>query len=94
MPIPLIVLCAVILFIVFLLSIRVRFVIRAKDGVTLDLKILFVRIRLYPRKKKINPRDYSPDKQERDKEKAAERAKKESKKATLLQSRFFMLFAD
>ena len=55
MPIPLIVLCAVLLFIVFLLSIRVRFTVRANEQVTLDLRILFIRIRLYPKKKKIKP---------------------------------------
>ena len=81
MPIPLIVLCAVLLFVAFLLSLRIRLTVRASDIVTLDLKILFLRIRLYPKKKKINPRDYSPKRMERAKKKAAKRAEKKAKKA-------------
>lgn len=80
MPIPLIVLCAVLLFFVFLLSLRVRLTVRAGDTVTLDLKILFLHIRLFPKKKKIKPRDYSPRRLERAKKKAAKRAAKKSKK--------------
>ncbi len=81
MPIPLIVLCAVLLFIAFLLLLRVRLTVRAGDAVTLDLKILFLRIRLYPRKKRIKPRDYSPKRLERSKKKAAKRDEKKAKKS-------------
>lgn len=80
MPIPLIVLCAVLLFIVFLLSIRVRFTVRANEQATLDLRILFIRIRLYPKKKKINPRKYSQKQLERERRKAAKRAEKEARR--------------
>lgn len=80
MPIPLIVLCAVLLFIAFLLCLRVRLTVRAGDSVTLDLRILFIRIRLYPRKKRIKPRDYSPRRLERAKKKADKRAAKKGKK--------------
>ena len=80
MPIPLIVLCAVILFVAFLLCLRVRLTVRAGDAVTLDLKILFIRIRLYPRRKKIKPRDYSAKHLERAKKKAAKRAAKKKQK--------------
>ncbi len=81
MPIPLIVLCAVLLFIAFLLCLRVRLTVRAGDNVTLELRILFLRLRLFPKKKRIKPRDYSPRRLERAKKKAAKRAaKKETKK--------------
>ena len=80
MLIPLIILCAVLLLLMFLLSIRVRFVIRAQEAVTLDLKILFVRFRLYPKKKKIKPRDYSAKKLARAKKKDAKRVEKSKKK--------------
>ena len=80
MPIPLIVLCAVLLFIAFLLSLRVRLTVRAGEAVTLDLRILFVRIRLYPKKKRIRARDYSPRHLKRAEKKAAKRALKKKKK--------------
>ena len=80
MPIPLIVLCAVLLFIAFLLSLRVRLTVRAGDAVTLDLRILFLRIRLFPKKKRIKPRDYSPRRLKRAPKKAAKKAAKKAKK--------------
>lgn len=80
MPIPIIVLCAIVLFIAFLLSLRVRLTVRAGDDVVLELKILFLRFRLFPKKKRIKPRDYSPKKLERAKKKAAKRALKKQKK--------------
>lgn len=80
MLIPLIVLCALLLLFVFLLSLRVRLVIRAEEAVWLDLKILFLRFRLYPKKKRINPRDYSPRRMARNKKKRAKRVEKTVKK--------------
>ena len=80
MPIPLIVLCAVLLFVVFLLSLRVRLTVRAGDAVTLDLRILFLRIRLYPKKKRIKPRDFSPRRLKRIQKKSAKKAEKKAKK--------------
>ena len=80
MTIPLIILCAVLLLVAFLLSLRVRLVIRAEENVTLDLKILFLHFRLYPKKKRIKPRDYSPKKLARNKKKEAKRALKKAKK--------------
>lgn len=80
MPIPLIVLCAVLLFLAFLLCLRVRLTVRAGDAVVLELRILFLRIRLYPRKKRIDPRDYSPRRLKRAEKKAAKRAAKKAKK--------------
>lgn len=81
MTIPLIILCAVLLLVVFLLSLRVRLVISAEENVTLELKILFLRFRLYPKKKRIKPRDYFPKKLARNKKKEAKRALKKAKKA-------------
>ena len=82
MPIPLIVLCAVLVLVAFLLSLRVRFCIRAGESVVLELKILFLHLRLYPKKKKIDPRDYSPRRIERAKKKDAKKnAKKAAKRA-------------
>ena len=80
MPIPLIVLCAVLLPILLILLLRVRLVIRAKDSVVLELKILFFTFRLFPRKKRINPKDYDPRRMERAKRKAAKKAAKLLKK--------------
>ena len=82
MPIPLIVLCAVLLFVAFLLSLRARFCIRAGESVVLELKILFLRLRLYPKKKRIRPRDYSPRHIKKTEKKAAKKAAKKAKKAS------------
>ncbi len=79
MPILLIVLCAVLLLVAFLLSLRVRLTVRAGESVTLELKILFIRIRLYPKRARIRPRDYSPKRSERTKKKAAKKARKRLK---------------
>lgn len=80
LPIPLIVLGAVLLFLILILLLRVQLIIRAKDSVVLELKILFLRFRLFPRKKKINPKDYDPRRIERAKRKAAKKAAKQLKK--------------
>ena len=80
MPIPVIVLCAIALFVVLLLSLRVRLTVRAGDAVVLDLRILFLRLRLFPRKKRIRPRNYSAKRLERIKKKEAKRAAKKEKK--------------
>ena len=82
MPIPLIVLCAVLLFIAFLLCLRIRLTVRATDTVVLELKILFLRFRLYPKKKRIDPRDYAPRKLARAKKRMAKKAAKQTKKTS------------
>ena len=76
----LIVLCALALLILLLLSLRVRLTVRAKEAVVLELKILFLRFRLYPKKKRIKPRDYSAKKLARAKKKSTKRPKKEKRK--------------
>jgi hypothetical protein len=78
MPVPLIVLGAILLFFAFLLALRVRIAIVYKDDVSLTAHVLCFRIRLFPRKKKVNYKHYSPQKAERI---AARKARKEAKKA-------------
>lgn len=80
MPVPLIVLCALLFLLALLLFLRVRLTVRAGDAVVLELKILFLRFRLYPKKKKIKPRDYSARKLARIKKKEAKRVEKSKKK--------------
>ena len=79
-----IVLAAVLFFLIALLALRIRIVLTVKDSVCLQLRILFLRFTLYPRRKKIKPRDYSPrriaKKERRDKRKAAKKAAKLLKK--------------
>lgn len=78
MPIPLIVIGAIVLFLILLFALRVRIAIVYKDDVSLTAQILCFKIRLFPRKKKVNYKHYSPKKAERI---AAKKARKEAKKA-------------
>lgn len=80
MPVPLIVLCALLFLLALLLLLRVRLTVRAGDAVVLELKLLFLRFRLYPKKKRIKPRDYSEKKLARAKKKEAKRVEKSKKK--------------
>ena len=88
MPIPLIVIGAVLLLLIALLSLRIRLVLRVTQDVRLEARVLFLRLRLFPRNKHIDPREYSPKgaarkrkKQERRlSKKAAKKAKKQQKK--------------
>ncbi|MBQ8356444.1 MAG: DUF2953 domain-containing protein [Clostridia bacterium] len=82
MPIPLIVIGGCILFLILLLSLRVRFCIVLRDEVELSLGILCFKIHLFPRKKKIKWKHYSPEKAARiEAKKAKKAAKKEAKRA-------------
>lgn len=78
MPVPWIVIGAVLLLLSLLLALRIRISILYRDDVCLTLGILCFRIRLFPRKKKIRPGRYSPKKAER---LAAKKARKEARKA-------------
>ena len=79
MPTPLIVIGAICLFFALLLSLRLRVTVALRDEVTLTLSVLFLRIRLFPRKKKkLRWRNYSPRRAEKI---AARKAKKAAKKA-------------
>ncbi|MBR7181954.1 MAG: DUF2953 domain-containing protein [Clostridia bacterium] len=75
--IPLIVVGAVLLFFALLLSLRIRFVITLRDEVALTLCVLCFRFRIYPRKKRVKWKDYSPKRAER---LARKKAKKEAKR--------------
>ena len=84
MPIPVIILCAVLLLLVFLLTLRVRIVVRVGKRTAVELRVLFLRFRLYPKRPKLKA--YSPKKLERIKRRQARKAakkalKKQKKKA-------------
>lgn len=84
MPIPLIVLGAVLLLLAALLALRVRLLLVLDEGVRLELRVLCLRLRLYPRRKRINPRRYTPRalarRQAKAERKAAKKAAKKAKK--------------
>ncbi len=78
MPIPLIVLCAVLLLLVFLLTLRVRIVVRVGKRTAVELRVLFLRFRLYPKRKRLKA--YSQKKLERIKRRQAKKAAKKALK--------------
>ena len=79
MPVPLIVIGAILLFFALLLCLRVRFIITLRESVSLTLCVLFLRIRLFPKKKKkLKWRNYSPRRAQKT---AARRARKEARRA-------------
>lgn len=71
MPIPVIVIGAVILLFTLLCLLRVRIILALNSEVSLTVRVLCFRFN--PLRKRIDPKDYSP-------RKAAKRAKKEAKK--------------
>lgn len=71
------VLLAVLLSFFLLLSIRIRVVLLCNDTVRADLRILFFRFRLHPKKKKVRIKNYSYRRYQKRLE--AARAKKEKK---------------
>ena len=79
-----IVLAAVLFFLIALLALRIRLVLTVKDSVSLQLRILLLRFTLFPRRKRIKPRDYSPrriaKRERRAERKAAKKAAKQLKK--------------
>ncbi len=79
MPIPLIIVLAVLFLLALLLAVRVRVVVNVQQSASVELHVLFLRFRLYPRRKKLKPR--SEKKLERLKRKQAKKqAKKLAKK--------------
>ena len=92
MPIPVIILCAVLLLLVFLLTLRVRITVRVGERTRVELRVLFLRFRLYPKRKKLKA--YSQRKLERIRRRKAKKAtkkalkkqKKKAKKKALAQS--------
>ena len=82
MPIPLIVVGAVILAFVGLCLLRFRLTVTLRDEVEVTLRILCFTLRRYPRRKPIKWKNYSPKKAARiERKKAKKLAKKEAKKA-------------
>ena len=65
MPIPLIVVGAVILLLLLLLATKIRVTILCNEQVSVTLRIWFLRIRLYPRRKRVKPKRYSAKKEKR-----------------------------
>ncbi|MBQ9098214.1 MAG: DUF2953 domain-containing protein [Clostridia bacterium] len=90
MPTPLIVIGICVLFILLLLSLRVRITILYRDGAELTVRLLFLKFRIYPHDKPVKWKNYSPKKAariaarkaKRAEKKAARKAKKAAKKQT------------
>ena len=68
MLVPLIIVAAVLLLIALLLALRIRLTLICRDQVTLDLRVLFVRKRLFPRREKAKEKKRSEEKQSKDEE--------------------------
>ena len=86
MDIPLIVIGAILLFLLLLLLLRVKLYIYFREEVRVYAGMLGIKIRLYPRKKKIKWRNYSPKKAARiaareEKKRAKEEAKRAARAA-------------
>ena len=81
MPIPLIVVGAVILFFSLLLFLRIRLTLTLKDEVSVTLHVLCLRFRLFPKRKKIDPKRYSAKRAAKIAKKKAKKAAKAKKKA-------------
>ena len=75
---------AVLLLLVFLLTLRVRIILRVGDRTRVELRVLFLRFRLYPKRQKLKA--YSPKKLERIRRR---KAKKAAKKALKKQKKNF-----
>ena len=80
MPIPLIILCALLLLFILLLFMRVRLTVTYKETVCAELQVLFIRIKLYPRRKRLKLRKYSKKRLARAEQKKLAAAQKKAKK--------------
>ena len=69
MLVPLIIVAAVLLLIALVLALRVRLTLICREKVTLDLRVLFMRKRLYPPREKAKAKKRSEDKRSEGKEK-------------------------
>lgn len=79
MPIPLIILGAILLFIALLLALRVRVCIALQDDISVTLHVLCFKKRLFPRQKKVKP--LSRRRAKKSARKKAKQAAKEAAKA-------------
>ena len=81
MPIPLILLGALLLLFILILALRVRLTVTSRESDCVEAKILVLTFRLYPRKKRIKLRKYSKKQLTKAERKAAKKqTKKELKK--------------
>lgn len=71
-----ILLCALPLLALLLLFLPVRLILCADPAVTLELKLLFIRIKRYPTQRRIRPRDYSARRLAKKEKKAQKKQKK------------------
>ena len=83
-PVPLIIIAAVALAIALLLSLRVRLTLICREKVTLDLRVLFVRKRLYPPDKKAGKRSRKTRSEDEEDTAEKEKHRKEHKEETPL----------
>ena len=77
----LIIIGAILLFFAFLLSLKATVTIAYSDELTLSVRVLGVRIRLFPKKEKRGPRSMSKKKAQRIREKARKKAQKKREAA-------------
>ena len=70
----------IVLFLILLLLLPIRLFIQYTEDVRVYLSVFGIRIRLYPRKKKIRPRDYTLRKLRKKRKKAALKAAKKKPK--------------
>ena len=77
----LIIIGAILLFFVFLLSLKATVTIAYADELTLSVRVLFLTIRLLPKKEKKGPRSMSRRKAERLRRKARKKAQKKREAA-------------
>ena len=76
MPIPMIVLSAILLFLLLLLTLPVRFVVLYRETVTLKLQILCFSFSLFPRRKRARLWRYTPKRMKKRRARALRKARK------------------
>ena len=84
--IALYIILGILLCLLLVLLLRIRVILTCDEGIRVTLAVLFIRIRLYPRKKRVRVRDYSYRRYHRLRKKkkkkdAAKTAKNEAKQA-------------
>ncbi|MBQ2999095.1 MAG: hypothetical protein IJD64_01400 [Clostridia bacterium] len=77
----LIIIGCILLFFVFLLSLKATITIAYTDEVTLSVRVLFLKIKILPKKEKKGPRSMSKKKSERIRAKARKKAQKKREAA-------------
>lgn len=80
MPIPLILVLALLLLFLLILLLRIRLTVTYRESVCVELGILFLRFRLYPRRKKLKLRQYSKKRLAKAEKKRESKALKKQRK--------------